>query len=577
MNGKPPKGRRLLLKTVRRTVLLTSLFMLHGAVLAVDLPPSAAIATAHPLATAAGMEVLEAGGNAFDAAVAITAAIGVVEPYGSGLGGGGFWLLHRQSDSHQVMIDGREMAPGEAHRDLYLDANGDVIPGASINGPLAAGIPGVPAAMAHIARRYGRLPLTQTLAPAIRLAGEGFAVDEQYRRYAGMRLKVLQRYPETARLFLHDNQVPAAGYLLRQPELARTLGAIARDGAEDFYRGELANRLVDGVRQAGGIWTRKDLENYQVVEREPVRGNYRGMTLVSASPPSSGGVALAEMLQMLSQYDFDHIIGIDRIHLTIEIMRRAYRDRAEYLGDSDFVQVPISRLTSEAHARQVVKSIKFDEATASAQLETFGNPTGAGTDTTHFSILDKEGNRVAATLSVNYLFGAAFVVPGSGFLLNDEMDDFSAKPGVPNAYGLVGAEANAIEPGKRPLSSMSPTFLEHDRGIAILGTPGGSRIISMVLLGALEFFAGGDAEELVTLPRYHHQFLPDIVMYEAAAFSPEIEAALMQRGHQLKRQSSPTGGGRSAYGNMQAVVWDQTANRVSAYSDDRGIGEAVVE
>lgn len=560
-----------------RLILFLVIALTPGAAFAAQRPPAAAVATAHPEATAAGMKILAAGGNAFDAAVAITAAIGVVEPYGSGLGGGGFWLLHRQSDGHQVMIDGREMAPGAAHRDLYLDTNGDVIPGASINGPLAAGIPGVPAAMAHIARRYGHLPLTQTLAPAIRLAREGFAVDEQYRRYAKMRLKDLQRYPETARLFLHNNQVPAAGYRLQQPELARTLESIASDGAEDFYRGELANRLVDGVRQAGGIWTRKDLENYQLVEREPVRGNYRGMTLVSASPPSSGGVALAEMLKMLEQYDLDHINGIDRIHLTIEIMRRAYRDRAEYLGDSDFVQVPMHRLTSEAHARELVKSIRLDAATDNSQLKAFGNPTGAGTDTTHFSILDKEGNRVAATLSVNYLFGAAFVVPGSGFLLNDEMDDFSAKPGVPNAYGLVGAEANAIAPGKRPLSSMSPTFLEDERGVAILGTPGGSRIISMVLLAALDYAAGGDAESMVKLSRYHHQYLPDLVMYEAAAFDEESEQALMQRGYQLKRQSSPYGGGRSAYGNMQAIVWDQRQASVTAASDPRGIGSAQLE
>lgn len=560
-----------------RLILFLVIALTPGAAFAAQRPPAAAVATAHPEATAAGMKILAAGGNAFDAAVAITAAIGVVEPYGSGLGGGGFWLLHRQSDGHQVMIDGREMAPGAAHRDLYLDTNGDVIPGASINGPLAAGIPGVPAAMAHIARRYGHLPLTQTLAPAIRLAREGFAVDEQYRRYAKMRLKDLQRYPETARLFLHNNQVPAAGYRLQQPELARTLESIASDGAEDFYRGELANRLVDGVRQAGGIWTRKDLENYQLVEREPVRGNYRGMTLVSASPPSSGGVALAEMLKMLEQYDLDHINGIDRIHLTIEIMRRAYRDRAEYLGDSDFVQVPMHRLTSEAHARELVKSIRLDAATDNSQLKAFGNPTGAGTDTTHFSILDKEGNRVAATLSVNYLFGAAFVVPGSGFLLNDEMDDFSAKPGVPNAYGLVGAEANAIAPGKRPLSSMSPTFLEDERGVAILGTPGGSRIISMVLLAALDYAGGGDAESMVKLPRYHHQYLPDLVMYEAAAFDEESEQALTQRGYQLKRQSSPYGGGRSAYGNMQAIVWDQRQASVTAASDPRGIGSAQLE
>lgn len=568
------------LKTIHLLLFLGLALLQGGAFAAENSAPGApmqAVASAHPLATAAGKEILHAGGNAFDAAVAITAAIGVVEPYGSGLGGGGFWLLHRQLDNHQVMIDGREMAPGAAQRDLYLDEMGEVIPGASINGPLAAGIPGVPAAMAHIAQHYGRLPLKQTLAPAIRLAREGFAVDEQYRRYAAMRLGILQQYPEAARIFLHQNKVPEAGYRLRQPELARTLESIANDGAEDFYRGALAKRLVEGVRQAGGIWSRDDLKHYRIVEREPIRSSYRGMELVSAAPPSSGGVALAGMLQMLAQYDLGALSEIERIHLTIEIMRRAYRDRAEYLGDSDFVDIPMARLSSVAHAQELIKTIHLDRATPSAQLKAFGEPSGAGVDTTHFSILDKEGNRVAATLSVNYLFGSAFVVPGTGFLLNDEMDDFSAKPGVPNAYGLVGAEANAIAPGKRPLSSMSPTFLENERGVAMLGTPGGSRIISMVLLGALEFARGGDAQDLVDVPRYHHQYLPDLVMYEAAAFDQNTQQALIQRGHQLKRQSSPYGGGRSAYGNMQAVVWDKRRNRVTAASDSRGIGAAFVE
>lgn len=540
-------------------------------------PSHAAIATAHPMATAAGQEILRSGGNAFDAAVAITAAIGVVEPYGSGLGGGGFWLLHRNADNYQVMIDGREMAPGAAHRDMYLDKNGDVIPDISIDGPLAAGVPGVPAAMVHLAEKYGRLPLAKTLAPAIRLAKNGFLIDEQYRRYVTMRLKTFLKYPSASKIFLHDNKVPVLGFRLKQPDLAKTLELIAQKGRAGFYEGKLAEKIIDGVQQAGGIWTLKDLKNYKTVERKPISNMYKGMRLVSAPLPSSGGIVLASMLNMLSQYDYPAMSRADQTHISIEIMRRAYRDRAEFLGDSDFVDVPISMLTGTEHAKQLVKNIHLDRATSNSELEAVANSTGAGSNTTHFSVLDKEGNRVAATLSVNYLFGSCFVVPGTGFLLNDEMDDFSAKPGVPNTYGLVGAEANAIAPGKRPLSSMSPTFLETQRGVAILGTPGGSRIISMVLLAALEYGNGGDARAIVDRPRFHHQYLPDIVMYENDAFDEDLEQELSLRGHILKKLMSPYGGGFGHYGNMQAIVWDQLKNEVTAASDRRGIGSSIVD
>jgi gamma-glutamyltranspeptidase/glutathione hydrolase len=557
-------------------ILITAFLLLFIQNAFADKPPHAAIATAHPLATAAGQEILQAGGNAFDAAVAITAALGVVEPYGSGLGGGGFWLLHRNSDGYQTMVDGREKAPGAAHRDMYLDEKGNVISGASINGPLSAGIPGVPAAMVHLAKNYGRLPLNKSLEPAIRLAKNGFKIDKQYRRYARMRLKTLRQYPSAAKLFLHNNEAPKLGHLLKQTDLAKTLESIAKNGNAGFYQGEVAKQIVDGVQKGGGIWSLDDLKNYKIVEREPVTTEYRGMKLVSVPPPSSGGVALASMLKMLDQYDFQKMGRADQAHVTIEIMRRAYRDRAEFLGDSDFVDVPIARLTSKEHARQLTNDIQLDQATLSSELKPVADSTGFGSDTTHFSVLDREGNRVAATLSINYLFGSCYVVPGTGFLLNDEMDDFSAKPGVPNAYGLVGAEANAIAAGKRPLSSMSPTFIENERGIAILGTPGGSRIITMVLLGALEYANGGDAHNIVNMPRYHHQYLPDVVMYENDAFDEDLEQELTLRGHVLKKQMSPYGGGFGHYGNMQVVVWDKLKNKVTAASDSRGIGSAVV-
>lgn len=529
-------------------------------------PPVVAIASAHPLATQAGMDILASGGNAFDAAVAVSAALAVVEPYSSGLGGGGFWLLHRARDGHEVMVDGRETAPLAATRDMYLDADGNPVPGLSVDGALAAGIPGVPAALVHISRRYGRLPLQQNLAAAIRLAREGFEVDDLYRRMAQFRLTALQNDMAAADIFLQDDEVPEAGRRIVQAELAATLESIARFGENGFYHGAVARKLVQGVRAAGGIWSLQDLAQYRVVERQPVRGVYRGMRISSAAPPSSGGIALLAMLNMLSAYELDALDTATRSHVIIESMRRAYRDRAEYLGDSDFVEVPVERLTGMAHARALGESIDLDRATPSDALP--GKASGVeGEDTTHFSIIDADGNRVAATLSINYPFGACVVPPGTGVLLNDEMDDFSAKPGEPNVYGLVGAEANAIEPGKRPLSSMSPTFIESDQGVAIIGTPGGSRIITMLLLGILDLADGNGPDSWVSLPRFHHQYLPDAVQFEPGAFDENMQQQLRERGHTLRPLES-------TYGNMQAIYWDKKTGKVTPASDPRGVGAA---
>ena len=531
-------------------------------------PALAAIASAHPLATQAGMEILADGGNAFDAAVAVSAALAVVEPYSSGIGGGGFWLLHRARDDFEVMVDGREKAPLAASRDMYLDADGEVVPDLSVDGALAAGIPGEPAALDHIARHYGRLPLARSLRPAIRLAREGFVVDAYYRKLAQFRLAVLQNNPEAAGIFLHDGEVPEEGYRIVQPDLADTLAAIAHFGNAGFYRGPVARALVDGVRAGGGIWTMEDLAQYRVVEREPIQVVFQGLRITSASPPSSGGVALATMLNILSTFELTELDAATHAHVVIESMRRAYQDRSVYLGDPDFVAIPVPRLTSPGHAGRQASTIQLDRATPSSTLPGRVLKTG-GRDTTHFSILDGAGNRVAATLSVNYPFGACEVPPGTGVLLNDEMDDFSAKPGVPNVYGLVGAEANAIEPGKRPLSSMSPTFIESKDGVAVLGTPGGSRIITMVLLGILDQAAGNKPDSWVSLPRYHHQYLPDTVQHEPDAFDAGMIKSLTLRGHTLKQLNAE-------YGNMQAIYWDRNTGQVFAASDPRGIGDSRV-
>lgn len=545
----------------------------------------AGVASADPLATAAGIGILEMGGNAFDAAVAVSAALAVVEPAGSGLGGGGFWLLHTVENGNDVMLDGREKAPLAATRDMYLDEDGEVIAGLSIDGALAAGIPGEPAALAWLAENYGSLPLSTLLAPAIRLAEEGFPVNEPYRERAGRRRDALNASPAAADIFLRDGEVPPENEIIVQHDLAATLKALASAGHDGFYRGEVAQKLVDGVRAAGGLWTLEDLAAYEVKLREPVTVRYRDMKITSAAPPSSGGLVMALALNILAGYEVD--VGSesgdesggesgftpDFVHLAVEAMRRAYRDRAQYMGDADFVEVPAAMIVDPHYAAGYRQSIRLDRATLSESLAPTAKQRppahGEGADTTHFSVIDAAGNRVAATLSVNYPFGSGLVPPGTGVLLNDEMDDFSTKPGEPNVYGLVGAEANAIAGGKRMLSSMSPSFFEDGERVAALGTPGGSRILSMLLLAALEFHRGAGAEEIVNRPRFHHQYLPDAIQFELGALSEQTIAALRARGHEMHPKER-------TWGNMHAVIRNRASGKVTAASDRRGAGAAVV-
>ncbi len=527
----------------------------------------AGVATAHPLATEIGERILKNGGNAIDAAVAISAALAVVEPYGSGIGGGGFWLIHTAVDGKDVMIDGRERAPYAAHRDMYLDKDGNVDHKKSMDGALAAGIPGVPAALQYMAEAHGLLDLSTSLEPAIHLARDGFKVDAYFAKMLKFRLAAIRESKESARIFLKNNDVPEIGYVIKQDDLANTLESIANKGMDGFYQGEVATKLINGVKEAGGVWSYKDLIEYQVVPRQPVVSQYKGMKVTSAALPSSGGIVMAEVFNMLSSKKIKDKTSTEQIHLIIEAMRRAYRDRAEYLGDSDYIKVPVKKLISQAYADKLSETIDMSDATSSDSLKSVAFESG-GNNTTHFSVIDRRGNRVSATLSVNYPFGSGYIVPGTGVLLNDEMDDFSAKPGVPNAYGLVGAEANAIAPGKRMLSSMSPTFLETEDRIAVIGTPGGSRIISMVILAALEFYKGGDAASMVNLPRIHHQYLPDKIFYEKDALTEKNIEQLELMGHQLSEGSG--------WGNMHVVIWNKKKKTIDAASDKRGIGKAVV-
>jgi gamma-glutamyltranspeptidase / glutathione hydrolase len=524
----------------------------------------AAIASAHPLATAAGHEILKAGGNAFDAAVAVAAALAVVEPYSSGLGGGGFYLLHRARDGYQVMIDGRETAPAGVTQEQYVGRDGKPVRGATTQGGSAAGIPGAPAALVHVAERYGVLPLEVLLAPAIRHAREGFAVDERYARMADLRERYLQAGAGTARIFLNANRAPRVGWVLRQPELAGTLERLAKAGRDGFYAGPVAATLVESANRAGGAWRAKDLLDYRVVERAPLRFQYRGATITTVALPSAGGIALIQSLQMLGERELGDSRAPENAHRVIEVLRRAFHDRAQYLGDPDFVSVPVERLLSRAYLAERAASISPVAATRSETLGR-GPAVGGSPNTTHLSVVDAAGNRVAATLTINLLFGAGVVADGTGVLLNNEMDDFSVEEDVPNAFRLRGGHANAIAPGKRPLSSMTPTFVEDAKGVLVIGAPGGSRIVSQVLLATLDYLRAPsvDLAAIVSAPRYHHQWWPDVVEIEPEGLPREWRAALESRGHRVQAA-------RRRWGNMQAVFKAKGTGAVQAASDPRG-------
>jgi len=528
-----------------------------------------AIASANPLATAAGFEILAKGGNVFDAAVAVSAALTVVEPSGASLGGGGYWLLHRSSDGFETMIDAREKAPLAAHKDMFLDKAGKLDPKKPLDGALAAAIPGLPAGLVHLSEKYGRLSLQETLAPAIQLAKNGYAIGEIHRKLLKFRAELLKQDPKTAGIFLVSGEIPEPYSILKQPDLANTLQKIATSGRDGFYDGEVAEALVTAVKNAGGIWSQKDLDAYQIIEREPVRGEYHGIKITSAGPSSAGGITLIEALNVLSAYPLQSLDSATRKHLVTAALQRAYHDRVLHLGDPEFIDVPVQRLISQDYAAGLRSSIRLDKALPSSFLAGDVSEQSVGTHTTHFSIIDELGNRVASTLSINFPFGAGLVAGDTGVLLNDQMDDFASLAGAANGYGLVGGIANTIAPGKRMLSNMTPTFVEDGQRVAVLGTPGGSRIMSMVLLAVLDFAEGRGPESWVNLPRYHHQFMPDVLEYEDGAISPDEIAKLSAIGYKLKQA-------RYRYGDMQGVQLQKNTHVLTAVSDRRGEGGAVV-
>lgn len=495
----------------------------------------AMVVTREDHATRAGAAVLRSGGNAVDAAVCVAFVLAVTHPSAGNLGGGGF-LLARLPGGRSTFIDFREKAPAGASHDMYLDAGGRPTAD-SLVGWRAAGVPGTVRGLELAHRRYGHKPWAELLQPAILLAKSGFPVP--YSLAVSLRAdEKLPKFAESRRIFLHDGQYLKPGDLLIQPELAQTLERIARLGAAGFYEGETAQRLAQAMRAHGGMITAEDLRNYQAVERKPLEGSYRGYTILTAPPPSSGGVVLLEMLGILenSGYEREGAGSAAAIHYAAEAMRRAYADRSQFLGDPDFVQVPVARLLSREHIARWRASVDPYRATPSARIRPGAAVPVSAASTTHFSIADAEGTLVSLTYTINGNFGSGVTVPGLGFLLNNEMDDFAAKPGFPNNFGLVQGEANAIQPGKRPLSCMTPTIVLHgSRPLLVLGSPGGARIINAVLeviLNVIDF--GMNVQDAVNFPRFHHQWRPDQLDVEPG-ISPDTIRLLEQRGHRIRK------------------------------------------
>jgi gamma-glutamyltranspeptidase/glutathione hydrolase len=546
------------------------------------------VVSIHELASRAGVRIMQAGGNAVDAAVATGFALAVVHPAAGNIGGGGFMLI-RMADGKTHFLDYREKAPAGATRDMYLDAQGNVIDGASEYGYKAMGVPGSVAGMVYAEQKYGKLTLQQVMAPAIRLAREGYELSWGEAR--DLHDKYLGKFPESRRIFQRDGNYYRPGEVFRQPDLARTLERIAAK-PDDFYHGALARELAAAMQKGGGLITSDDLARYEVKEREPIRGTYRGYEVISAPPPSSGGTVLIESLNILEGYDLGKLgsRSAESIHFTTEAFRRAFFDRAEFLGDPDFAKLPVAQLIDKKYGAAWRDSIDDAKATASkdlkrpaifSELEQYAaaHPQPLANQesphTTHYSVVDAEGNAVSVTTTLNDWFGSRVTADGLGFLMNDEMDDFSAKPGVPNAYGLIQGPANAIGPAKRPLSSMTPTIvLKGSKLFLVLGSPGGSGIITTVaniLMGVVDF--GMNIQQSIDAPRFHNQWLPDVTFVEDPGISPDTIRLLRQMGHKVELSGGSSGIWSPSASDGECIAVDvKTGERLGA-SDARHDGK----
>lgn len=528
------------------------------------------VVSTEPRATDIGVEILRKGGNAVDAAVAVGFALAVTHPSAGNLGGGGFMLIRMAGRAETVTIDYRETAPAAATRNMYEDASGHVIPESSTVGYRAIGVPGTVAGLDFALKKYGTLSLANILSPAISMSKNGIELSYLESQSLKQDSKLLGRFPETRRIYLRDGSPYGAGERFLQPDLARTLELLARNGAGEFYQGSIARRIVSAIEANGGLITLEDLKHYRVVERKPIEGSYRGLTIYSVPPPSSGGVGLVEMLNILETYPLSRYGGASSrtVHLLAEAMKRAFADRAEFLGDGDFVRIPVASLISKRYAAERRTTIDPYLATPASALSG-GNSAGHESEqTTHFSVVDKDGNAVANTYTLNGGYGSGVTIPGTGILMNNEMDDFSSQPGSPNSYGLVHGEANAIAPNKRPLSAMTPTIVLRDGKLyLVLGSPGGPTIINTVLqtlVNVVDF--GMTIQEAVDAPRVHHQWMPDRLVLEKTGFPIDVVDALKARGHSVEI--------RSSIGDCQAIMIDpQDGTRLGA-ADPRMDGKA---
>ena len=520
------------------------------------------VASEQGLATQVGLDILKQGGNAIDAAVAVGFALAVVLPNAGNIGGGGFMVLHDDKTGKDVAIDFREIAPAKASRDMYLDNQGNVIDGKSLFTHDASGVPGTVAGMEYALKKWGTMPLSKVLEPAIKLADKGFIVSDVLAKTLKEEKSTLGKWPSSKAIFFKNGEPLKSGDLLVQKDLAKSLRLIAKQGAKAFYQGEIATKIAKEMQSQGSTMTLGDLKAYKVVERQPIIGDYRGYKVVTMPPPSSGGVHLIEILNMLEHYPIkeDGVNSAKNIHHMAESMKLAYADRSEYLGDPDFVKIPVTGLTSKAYANERVKTIDDNKARLSSTIKP-GKPQPYESDqTTHYSVMDKAGNAVAVTYTLNLNFGSGIVVEGTGILLNNEMDDFSVKPGVPNAFGLVGGAANAIEAKKRPLSSMTPTIvMKNNKPWLVTGSPGGARIITTVLQSVVNTIDHemNPAEAIIT-PRVHHQWLPDELRVEEG-ISPDTIKLLQDKGHNVVT--------KAPMGRIQIIQADDSG--FYGYSDPR--------
>lgn len=520
------------------------------------------VASEQGLATQVGLDILKQGGNAIDAAVAVGFALAVVLPNAGNIGGGGFMVLHDDKTGKDVAIDFREIAPAKASRDMYLNNQGNVIDGKSLFTHDASGVPGTVAGMEYALKKWGTMPLSKVLEPAIKLADKGFIVSDVLAQTLKEEKSTLGKWSSSKAIFFKNGEPLKSGDLLVQKDLAKSLRLIAKQGAKAFYQGEIATKIAKEMQSHGGTMTLEDLKAYKVVERQPIIGDYRGYKVVTMPPPSSGGVHLIEILNMLEHYPIkeDGVNSAKNIHHMAESMKLAYADRSEYLGDPDFIKIPVTGLTSKAYANELVKTIDDNKARLSSNIKP-GKPQPYESDqTTHFSVMDKAGNAVAVTYTLNLNFGSGIVVEGTGILLNNEMDDFSVKPGVPNAFGLVGGAANAIEAKKRPLSSMTPTIvMKNNKPWLVTGSPGGARIITTVLQSVVNTIDHemNPAEAIIT-PRVHHQWLPDEIRVEEG-ISPDTIKLLQDKGHKVVT--------KAPMGRIQIIQADDSG--FYGYSDPR--------